>query len=44
MRQVTAADVTTQVGTGSAADVPSVRSDLQRITSNGALLVCPVAE
>lgn len=44
MRQVVAADVTTQLGTGSAADVPSIRSKLQRTFSNGALLVCPTAE
>ncbi len=44
MRQVSAADVTTQMGTGSAADVPSLRSALQRIASSGTLLVCPVAE
>ena len=43
-RQVTAADVTMQLGTGSAADVPSIGSELQRIASNGALLVCPSAE
>ena len=39
--QVSAADVTTQLCTGSAADVPSFRVELQRIASSGALLVCP---
>lgn len=43
MQEVTAADVTTQVGTGSAANMPSTRSELQRIASGGALLVRPMA-
>ena len=33
-----------QLGTGSAADVPSIRSELQRIAFSGALLVRPMAE